>query len=47
MDRQFERIKAILGKNMERSRNTLGKYHEYLNKMVMETCILTGIEDFS
>lgn len=47
MDRQFERIKAILGKDMERNHNTLVKYHAYLKKVVIKPCILTGIEDFS
>lgn len=47
MDKQFERIKEILGKDIERNHNTVVKFHAYLNKVVKKPCILTGIEDFS
>ncbi len=46
MDKQFERIKEILGKDLERNSRNIIKYWAYLNKMVAKPCILTGIEDF-
>lgn len=47
MDKQFERIKEILGKDLERNPQNVIKYQAYLNKMVKKPCIVTGIEDFS
>jgi hypothetical protein len=47
MDKQFERIKNILGKDLERNPKNIVKYLTYLNKVVIKPCIMTGIEDFS
>jgi hypothetical protein len=47
MDKQFERIQEILGKDLERNHKNVIKYRAYLNKAVTKPCILTGIEDFS
>jgi len=47
MDKQFERIKNILGKDLERSPKNIDKYLKYLNKILKKPCILTGISDFS
>ncbi len=47
MGKQFERIKEILGKDLDRNHKNVTKYLAYLKKAVKNPCILTGIEDFS
>jgi len=46
MDKQFERIKEILGKDCRRSSQNAIRYLTYLNKTVKTPCLFTGIEDF-
>lgn len=46
MDKQFERIKEILGKDCKRSSQNAIRYLTYLKKTVKTPCRLTGIEDF-
>ena len=46
MDMQAERIKAILGKDCQRSPENAGRYLAYLKKKLKPPCILTGTEEF-
>jgi hypothetical protein len=46
MDKQFERIKEILGKDCKRNSQNAIRYLTYLKKTVKTPCLLTGIEDF-
>ncbi len=46
MDKQFERVKEILGKDCKRSSQNAIRCLTYLNKTVKTPCRLTGIEDF-
>lgn len=46
MDKQFERITEILGKNLKRSHKNVVNYLAYLKKAVIIPCMLTGIKDF-
>ncbi len=46
MDKQFERIKEILGKDLERNPKNVIKYRAHLIKAVSKPCIMTGIKDF-
>ncbi len=46
MDKQFERINKILGKNCERNNKNALKFLVYLENAVETPCHLTGIEAF-
>jgi hypothetical protein len=46
MDKQYERIKEILGKDCERNSQNAIRYLTYLKETVKTPCLLTGIEDF-